>query len=200
MSNHQERDAWIRERQEAGTSLKEIAVACGMSVKAVQHVLRKLQADGVAVRRSKELLQEFRRADDLDRKWKVAEVLNALLLVTTTRTALKWWFEGGKTERTSLREFMDLVISQKDHAKSGYLITPLLDMRCVGVKGFWSAVRRLTESDLGERCNEEWRRRLVKLRRALRIVGVQRTWSKPCEPPPWLLSAEPKGGDPKHEV
>ena len=61
-----------------------------MSVKAVQHVLRKLQADGVAVRRSKELLQEFRRADDLDRKWKVAEVLNALLLMTTTRTALKW--------------------------------------------------------------------------------------------------------------
>jgi hypothetical protein len=31
----------------------------------------------------------------------VAEVLNALLLMTTTRTALKWWFEGGKTERTS---------------------------------------------------------------------------------------------------
>lgn len=53
VSNHQERDAWIRERQEAGTSLKEIAVACGMSVNAVQDVLRKLQANGVAVRISK---------------------------------------------------------------------------------------------------------------------------------------------------
>jgi hypothetical protein len=42
---------------------------------------------------------------------------------------------------------MDLVICQKVHAKSGHLITPLLDVRCVGVEGFWSAVRRLTESD-----------------------------------------------------
>ena len=59
MSNHQERDAWIRERQEAGTSLKEIAVACGMSVKAVQHVLRKLQADGVEFEEARSCSRSF---------------------------------------------------------------------------------------------------------------------------------------------
>ena len=130
MSNHQERDAWIRERQEAGTSLKEIAVACGMSVKAVQHVLRKLQADGVAVRRSKELLQEFRRADDLDRKWKVAEVLNALLLMTTTRTALKWWFRRRQNRADQFEGIYGLgdlperpcEIGVLDYATAGYAL------------------------------------------------------------------------------
>jgi hypothetical protein len=133
------------------------------------------------------LLQEFRRADDLDRKWKVADLLDALLLMTTTRTALRWWFEGNRIEETSLREFMELVISEKTHAKPGYLIAPLLDMRCVGVKGFWSAVRRLLESDIGERCNQEWRKRIARLSEASRRVGVRRlAWSKPCEPPDWL--------------
>ena len=38
--------------------------------------------------------------------------------------------------RTFLREFMDLVIAEKRHVKPGYLIALLLDMRCVGVRGF----------------------------------------------------------------
>ena len=95
--------------------------------------------------------------------------------------------EDGRILETSLREFMELVISEKMHGKPGYLIAPLLDMRCVGVKGFWSAVRQLTESDLGQRCNQEWRRRIARLSQASRIVGDQRnSWSKPCEPPGWL--------------
>jgi hypothetical protein len=144
---------------EAGASQKEIATAFGMSVEAVRLVFRKIEADEAAIRKSREILQEFRRADDLDRKWKVADMLDAFFMMTTTRTALRWWFEGSETEGTSLREFMELVISEKRHAKPGYLIAPLLDMRCVGVKGFWSAVERLTESDLGQHCNQEWRKR-----------------------------------------
>ncbi len=112
------------------------------------------------------------------------DVLDALLLMPTTDTAFRSWWEGYKIEEMSVREFMEWVISEKNHAKPGYLITPLLDVRCVGLKGFWSAAQRLTESDLGQRCNAEWRRRLLRLRKCSRIVGVQRTWSKPCEPPP----------------
>lgn len=181
------RNTRIRQMGEAGTSQKEIALAFGMSAKAVRLVFRQMEADEAAIRKSRTILQEFRRADDLDKKWKVGDVLDALLLMTTTRTALKWWFEGGRIVETSLREFMELVISEKRHAKPGYLIAPLLDMRCIGVKGFWSAVRRLTESDLGQRCNQEWRKRIARLSQASRIVGDQRySWSKPCEPPVWL--------------
>ena len=87
----------------------------------------------------------------------------------------------------SLRELMDMAIPQRNHPKPGYLITPLLDVRCIGAEGFWSGVSRLTESDLGNQCNEQWRKRLARLSQSSRIVGVQRTWSTPCAPPPWLL-------------
>ena len=191
MKRYDARDTRIRQMGEAGASEKEIALAFGMSREAVRLVFRKIEADEAGIQKSREILQEFRRADDLDKKWKVADVLGALLLMTTTRTALRRWFEWDRVERTSLREFMELVISEKRHEKPGYLIAPLLDMRCVGVKGFWSAVRRLTESDLGELCNREWRNRLGRLSHSSRIVGDWRgAWSKPCEPPAWLSRLE----------
>ncbi len=182
-----ERNVKIRQMQEAGASPTDIASASGISVEAVRWVFNKLKTDEKAFRRSGDLLEEFRQADDLDKKRKVTDVLDALPLMTTTRTALRWWFEWEKMDELSLRELMNLLISEKTHAKPGYLITPLLDVRCVGVKGFWSTVSRLTESDLGERCNQEWRKRLARLRQASRIVGGRPlSWSKTCEPPPWL--------------
>lgn len=191
MKRCEARDTRIRQLREASASQKEIATAFGMSVEAVRLVFRKIEADEAAIRKSREILQEFRRADDLDKKWKVVDVLDAFLMMTTTRTALRWCFEWSETEETSLRVFMELVISEKRHAKPGYLIAPLLDMRCVGVKGFWSAVKRLTESDLGERCNREWRKRIVRLSQASRIVGDRRgAWSKPCDAPAWLSGVE----------
>lgn len=177
--------------QESGASLADIASNFDMSVEAVRSVFHKLDANAAARQRSWDLLQEFRQADDLDKNWTVAEVLDALRLMTTTRTGLSWTFAWSKTEQISLRGFMDLVISERTHAQAGYLITPLLDIRNIGVKGFWTAVGRLTEADLGEKCNREWRRKLARLRQASRIVGLRRTWSKPCELPAWLSRLEP---------
>jgi hypothetical protein len=186
--------------RETGVPQRDIASTFGISVQAVRLVLSKLKADEEAARRSGELLAELRRADDLDKKWKVEEVLDALLLMPRTDTALRSWWNGYKIEEMSVREFMERVISEKNHAKPGYLITPLLDVRGVGLKGFWSAAQRLTESDLGQRCNAEWRRRLVRLRECSRIVGVERTWSKPCEPPCWLTGPRTTAPAPQPET
>ena len=79
----------------------------------------------------RELLQELSRADDLDRKWKVAEVLNALLLMTTTRTALKWWLS--KEAKPGQRQFEGIYglgnlpkspceIGVFDYATAGYAL------------------------------------------------------------------------------
>jgi hypothetical protein len=81
-----------------------------------------------------------------------------------------------------------LVISDKAHARPGFLVTPLLDYRNIRLKVFWSTVKRMTELDLGEQCNQEWRRRLARLKQATRIVGGGYcSWSKACEHPDWLL-------------
>ena len=119
---------------------------------------------------------------------------------TITQNALIHNFEWDEIPEVSLRELMDLAIPERDHPKPGYLITPLLDCRCVGVEGFWSVVSGLTESNLGEKCNQEWRKRLARLRQALRIVGMQRTWSKPCVVPPWLSRPENPNADTKMPV
>jgi len=105
-----------------------------------------------------------------------------------TQNAIIRYFEWAKTPAISLRELMDVTISKQEHPKAGYVLTPLLDFRCVGVEGFWSLVTRLTESDLGERCKEEWVKRLTRLRQASRIAGGRRySWSKPCKPRSCLL-------------
>lgn len=191
LKNCQERNIRIGRMCEAGASPMEIASTLSMSIEALRMVFRQQEADKAEVRKSKELLEKLRRANDLDKKWEVADVLDALLLMARTRAALRVWFEEGKIEQINLREFMDLVISEKRHSKTGYLIAPLLDVRCAGAKGFWWTVRRLTESDLGESCNQEWGKRLGQLRQASRIVGDRRlSWSQPCEIPLWLPRPE----------
>jgi hypothetical protein len=58
-------------------------------------------------------------------------------------TALTRHFEWRGIEAVSQRMLMDLAISAEHDSKPGYLITPLLDVWKLGLRGFWSAVRRL---------------------------------------------------------
>ena len=66
MKTDHERNARIRQMREAGVPQAEIASVFGLSVEAVRLVFSKFDADAVAVRRSKELLQGFRQTDDLE--------------------------------------------------------------------------------------------------------------------------------------
>jgi len=181
----QDRDARIRQMQVNGASKKEIALAVSISNQALHLVLKKFEAERVAKERSAQLLQEIRWEDDPDRKWKVEQLTDALLLPIRARTSLGYRWK--KVTELSLRDLMELVISDNPHPKPGFLLTPLVDFRNVRLKTFWETVERLTELDLGERCNQEWRRRLERLRQASRLHGGQRySWSKPCQHPDWL--------------
>lgn len=188
---YQDRAARLRQMHEVGASNKDIALAVGVSREALRLVFKKFEAEKAAGDRSVKLLTGIRLVDDLDRKWKVSELLDALLLTTRTRTTIENRCEWKKVTELSLREVMELVISDKPHTKPGFLITPLLDCRNVSLKTFWETVRRLAELDLGERCNKEWGRRLSRLKQATRIVGgAPLSWSKACEHPEWLMNAQ----------
>ena len=41
------------------------------------------------------------------------------------------------------------------------MVPPLLRVCGIGKKGFWSVVNGLTDMDMGNRCNEEWRKKLL---------------------------------------
>ena len=188
MDHHFERYDRIRRMHEAGASNKEISLVVGISGEALRLVFKKFEGQKAANENSKELLGEIRQLDDLERKWKVMDLLDALLLTTRARTAIKNRCEWKHVTELSLREFMELVISDKPHAKPGFLLTPLVDFRNVRLNSFWATVKRLAELDLGDRCNQEWRRRLELLRQASRLHGGNRySWSKACEHPEWLM-------------
>ena len=176
--------------RDLGDSMQEIALALDLSMDLVRRISRTFETETVLADRSRQYLENIRKADDPNKKWKVNYVIQALRPKNITANALIHHFEWSGVPAVTLRELMDLAIPQKNHPKAGYLITPLLDVRCVGVEGFWSVVHCLTESDLGEKCNEEWRKRLARLRQSSRIVGAQRTWSKPCRLPSWLSRPE----------
>lgn len=187
MLGHQDLANRIRQMREAGDSVDEIASALDASWEFIRSIIRKFETAEVLSARSNRFLENIRKADDLEKKWKVGYLAQGIRPKVITQNAIIHHFKWAKIAEISLRELMDVTISEQVHPKAGYLITPVLDFRCIGVEGFWSLVSRLTESDLGERCNEEWRKRLTRLNKASRIVGGGRySWSKPAGPPPRL--------------
>lgn len=86
-----------------------------------------------------------------------------LWLISIARKRLLEHFERLKKREMNLRELMDLA-TPTDDAESGYVSVPLLRVRGIGKYGCESVIAELTETDLGQRCNEEWRQRLRKLK------------------------------------
>jgi hypothetical protein len=172
--------------RETGDSVGQIASTLGVSWDVVRMVGRKFETEEILSARSTHFLDEIRKVDDLNHKWKVGYLAQAIHPLVMTQNAIIHHFEWGKIPEIALLELMELAISDKQHPKPGCLLTPLLEVRCVGVKGFWSLVGRLTQVDIGETCNREWRRRSTRLQECSRIAGRETYWSKPCEMPTWV--------------
>jgi hypothetical protein len=106
----------------------------------------------------------------LDATWPAAEFVDAIRPLPVIVTRLKKYFEGLKASRISLRLLMDMAIPES-LARAPEAGPPLLKVEGVGKKGYWSVVNRLTNLDLGDRFEQEWRERLAVLVRAWRICG-----------------------------
>ena len=186
MINHQETRRQIREMREAGDSLDEIETTLGLSWEIVRPIVRRFEKKEILAARSQRFLAAVREADDLSRKWKPGYLVQAVRPLVMTQNAIVSHYGWEGAPRITLLDLMELAISDKPHPKPGFLLTPLLHLRCVGVEGFWSMVGRLTQADLGESCNREWSRRLARLKDCARIAGRETYWSKPCQMPTWV--------------
>jgi transposase len=183
MRKVQERNLQIVEMSRAGAPHPAIARQFNLSRSSVDVIVHKFEEQRQLAERSTRLRDEIRQADDLDREWPAADLVAALGLLTVTTTALTRYFEDQGTTAISLRALMDMAISAREDPRTGYLITPLLDVRFVGKKGFWSVINRITDLDLGSRCEEEWHGRVARLRQCWRIHGaLPYSWSKPVSP------------------
>ncbi len=71
-------------------------------------------------------------------------------------------FAEKKQDQISLRELMDMCLDAPVEGLD-FMMSPLLRVYGVGKKGYWNVVNGLTDMDLGNRCNQEWQTRLVKV-------------------------------------
>lgn len=171
-----ERNLLILQMRQAGVPVREIAEKFKISKTLVGKAIQRFRDKELFRQKRTALIEQIRQANDLDKKWNAAELIEALQLLKVTQTGLTFHLED--IVEISLRELMDLTIKGVD--EKGHLIVPLLSVRCVGKYGFHSMVNRLTEIDFGSAFNGEWKTRLEMMERCWRMKGPQRySWSQP---------------------
>ncbi len=122
---------------------------------------------------------ELAHVDDMMKQWPKSELLLFLGFPKSLRNGLcRWYWE--KQETVTLAEVFELVISSEKDPRPGYLISKLLDCRCVGKKTFFNVVNFMTRLDFGKQCNLVWKSKYTQLLNAHRVKGSDEyNWSFP---------------------
>ncbi len=171
MTTIQERNRQILQRRKDGVSQKAVAREFALSPDRIYLIERRYAADTAMDERRAKLRQEIQAADDLERIWPVEDLVDALGLLIVTRKRLLDHFEKTGKSQITLRELMDMCLDGPVD-RLNFMMPTLLKVRGIGKKGFWSVVNGLTSMDFGSRCNEEWCKRLVTVKRKSGITGV----------------------------
>ena len=99
------------------------------------------------------------------------DLLDAVGLGVVTKKSVIYHFRAFGKQEISLRELMDMCLDAPAEGLD-FMMSPLYRVRGVGKKGFWSVVNGLTGMDLGSRCNEEWQKRLARVKQEHGVTGA----------------------------
>jgi hypothetical protein len=166
MDDIRERNRKIFRLASDGIFHSKIANAFKLSPSRIRIIVRKINWKNATAERRKTIAQAMYHADDLDKFWPVSDMVVVLNALTVTSKALLEHFASLQKEQISLREIMDMAIPETDESSS-----PLYRITFIGKKGYWSIVNGLSAITFNERCNAEWDRKLVRLRRSLMNSG-----------------------------
>jgi hypothetical protein len=146
-----------------GVSKKEVARNFKLSPSRIYLIERRDAADRSMCERRAKSREEIQAVADLDRMWPVNDLVDAIGLIVVTRKRLLDHFAEVGKQQITLQEFMDMCLDAPVE-RLDLMMSSLWWVRGVGKIGFWSVVNGLTGMDLGDRCNEEWRKILVKVK------------------------------------
>jgi transcriptional regulator with XRE-family HTH domain len=166
-----ERNRLILEMRKDGLTQLEVARRFKLSPSRIYLIEKQDAADRSLAGRRTRLREEIRNADDLERMWPVEDLVDAVGLIVVTKKRLMDHFVAAGKKEISLRELMDMCLDAPMEGLE-FMMSPLLRISGVGKIGFWSVVNGLTSMDLGNRCNEEWQKRLVKVKQKHRVTGA----------------------------
>ena len=149
---------------------------------------------------SLDILAELAVADDITKKWPKEELLLALgFSVAATNNLCNWHWKD--KDSVTLEEIFELVISSDKDPRPGYLICRMLDFRHFGRKGFFAIMHRLSNVNLGEKCNSFWKAKHQLFLAAHRVKGLHPyNWSFPITEEGKLLARFQNGAPylPRH--
>lgn len=156
------RNAQIVEMKKAGVLTTTVARKFRLSRSRVQQIELRATEEATLADRSAMLLVQLREADDPGKVWPVHDLLDACLTSRLTKARLLKHFARTEQTQISLQALMDMCLQPPPNSDS--MLPPLLRVAGFGRKRFWSVADGLTNTDLGSRCNEEWRSRLVRVK------------------------------------
>ncbi len=119
------------------------------------------------------------RADDMTKQWPKLDLLLSLgFPESASNNICEWYWK--KKETVTLAEVFEVVISSEKDPRLGYLISKMLDIRCVGKKTFLKVVSSMAGLDFGKQCNLVWKNKYTKFFNAHRVKGSRKhSWSFP---------------------
>jgi hypothetical protein len=170
MTTIQERNRQILQMRQKGVPKKEVARRFKLSPTRICQIERRAAADKSMAERRAGLRAQIRVADDPEKLWPVNDLADAMTLIVVTKKRLLDHFEQTGQSQISLRALMDLCLAIPEEP-GDFRFPPLCGICGIGKKGFWSVANGLTNMDLGNRGNEEWHNRLVKVKRNWGITG-----------------------------
>ena len=166
MNDCRERNQKIFQLALEGVSHTKIARAFRLSPSRIWLAVRAIKKQNALAEIRRNLVEEIRRVDDLDKPWEVKDLVDALRALTPARNALLRHFASLNKEQISLREMMDLAIPETLDSDGWYALLILLTF--IGPKGYQSIVDGLSEIDWNERCRHEWEKKRAWLEGCLR--------------------------------
>jgi hypothetical protein len=171
MRSNRERNEQIVQMRKNNVARRDVALRFRLSVWSVRLIEERAKAETLAVQRRDRMLEKIREVDDLDAVWPAYDLIDAIGLITTARERLLHHFAEARKQQISLRVVMDMAFLDNADGEVYLMNSPLLEIRGVGKKGFWSLANRLTATDMGKRCNQEWQTRLAKVKERWEITG-----------------------------
>jgi len=140
------------------------------------------------------LMDELSQIDDIKKQWPKYELLSLLGFPKAVRNNLCRWY-WGEQDTVSLAEVFELVISSEKDPRPGYLISKILEVRCIGKETFLKVVNSLAEIDFGEKTNLVWKQKYTQFLNAHRVKGSRKhSWSVPITDEGKLLAKFRSGG------
>lgn len=164
MRTNETRDYEIVHLINTGSSYQEIASQFGLTKDRISQIHIRFQREEKKKEQATKIVNEFKVANDIDKKYPTVTIINGLLFSKRATRCLQKYFDNSSISEISLRDLMDFLIKDYDHLPPNiWDVSSAYGQKHLGLKTFGSLVNHLAEHDLGASFNAEWIGRLKKL-------------------------------------